>query len=250
MFNNALVGVDGSPFGHDAVALASRLLADGGSLTLVHVHQGRLNPLHAVTPGLVDEERAASEKLLLDERQHAGVEAELISALGSSAGGTLHELAEERGADLLVVGSSHRGVLGRVMLGDDTRRALNGAPCAVAVAAKAYAEAPSPLTRVGVGYNDSPESHAALQAARSIAGQTGGTVHALEVVSIPTYAYTGLMPPTIGEGLDVVLEEAEKRMRELPDVDGRAVYGLSGEELAAFGEEVDILVVGDRKSVV
>ena len=30
MFRNALVGVDGSPFGRDAVALASRLLADGG----------------------------------------------------------------------------------------------------------------------------------------------------------------------------------------------------------------------------
>lgn len=97
MFKNAMVGVDGSPFGRDAVALASRLLADGGSLTLAHVHQDRLNPLHAVTPGLVDEERAASEKLLLDERDRAGVEAELISAVGSSPGGTLHELAEERG---------------------------------------------------------------------------------------------------------------------------------------------------------
>ena len=33
---------------------------------------------------------------------------------------------------------------------------------------------------------------------------------------------------------------------ELPGVDGRAVLGLTGEELAAFGEEVDILVVGSR----
>ncbi len=246
MFKYALVGVDGGPFGRDAVALAARLLADGGSLTLVHVYQGRLQPLHAVTPGLVDEKRAASEKLLLDERDRAGVEAELVSAVGSSPGGTLHELAEERGADLVVVGSSHRGVFGRVMLGDDARRALNGAPCAVAIAAKAYAEAPVPLARIGVGYNDSPESHAALQAARSIAGQTGGTVRALEVVSIPTYAYGGMLAPSVGEELDTVLQQANDRMQALHGVEGRAAYGLTGEELAAFGDQLDLLVVGSR----
>lgn len=132
------------------------------------------------------------------------------------------------------------------MLGDDTRRALNGAPCAVAVAAKAYAEAPKPLARVGVGYNDSPESHAALQAARSIAGQTGGTVHALEVISIPSYAYGGLVAPSVGDEIDAVLEEANDRMKALNGVEGRAVYGLTGEELAAFGDQLDLLVVGSR----
>jgi nucleotide-binding universal stress UspA family protein len=35
-------------------------------------------------------------------------------------------------------------------------------------------------------------------------------------------------------------------MKELPDVEGHAVYGLAGEELAAFGDQVDILVVGSR----
>ena len=35
-------------------------------------------------------------------------------------------------------------------------------------------------------------------------------------------------------------------MGELPDLEGRAVYGLATEELAQFGDEVDILVVGSR----
>ena len=43
-----------------------------------------------------------------------------------------------------------------------------------------------------------------------------------------------------------MLAEANDRMKQLPDVEGRAVYGLAGEELAAFGDEVDILVVGSR----
>ena len=34
--------------------------------------------------------------------------------------------------------------------------------------------------------------------------------------------------------------------RRSPDVEGRAVYGLTGEELAAFGDDVDLLVVGSR----
>jgi nucleotide-binding universal stress UspA family protein len=35
-------------------------------------------------------------------------------------------------------------------------------------------------------------------------------------------------------------------LEELPDVEGHAVYGIAGEELAAFGDQVDILVVGSR----
>ena len=35
-------------------------------------------------------------------------------------------------------------------------------------------------------------------------------------------------------------------MEELAGVDGRAVYGLAGEELARFGDELDMLVVGSR----
>jgi len=35
-------------------------------------------------------------------------------------------------------------------------------------------------------------------------------------------------------------------MKEVPGVEGHAVYGLAGEELAAFGDQVDILVVGSR----
>jgi nucleotide-binding universal stress UspA family protein len=71
-------------------------------------------------------------------------------------------------------------------------------------------------------------------------------VEALEVVPIATYAYTGIMPPAIGETIDTMLKEANERIKQLPDVQGRAVYGLTGEELASFGDEVDILVVGSR----
>lgn len=246
MFKNVLVGVDGRPNGRDAIALAARLLDPDGKLTLAHVHSGELHPIHAVTPGLVAEEDKASHALLEQERAGAGVSAELLSIVAMSPGRGLHEQAEAQGADLLVVGSCGRGAFGRAMLGDDTRSALNGAPCAVAVAARGYAEHPTPIGRLGVGYDGSPESQAALAKAKTLAAPTRAAVIALEVVSIPSYAFTGLIPPALGESIDLMLNEASVRMKALPDVEGRAAYGLTGEELAAFGDDVDLLVVGSR----
>jgi nucleotide-binding universal stress UspA family protein len=246
VFNNVLVGVEGGAGGRDAIALATRLTDPEGKLTLAHVYPGELHPLHAITPGLPAEEREASRTLLESERALAKVDAEMVSVLASAPGGGLHRQAEEQHADLLVVGSCSRGAFGRAMLGDDTRIALNGSPCAVAIAPRGYSQHPRALARIGVAYNSSPESIAALATARELAAPSGAELKALEVVSIPTYAFTGLIPPTIGESVDVLLNESNARMRELDGVDGRAVYGLAGEELAAFGDELDILVVGSR----
>ncbi len=246
MFNNVLVGVDGRPTGRDAIAFASRLIARDGKLTLAHVHSGPMRPSHAVTPGLLREEREASAKLLEQERASSEVSAELVSIVGLSPGRALHQQAEEQHADLLVVGSCSRGVLGRTMLGDDTRGALNGAPCAVAIASLGYAEHPTPLAKIGVGYDGSPESKLALRTARQIAQATRASVDALEVVSLPTYGYTGILPPLTGEGLDEMLQEASARMEKLPEVHGHAVCGLTGEELATFTNTVDLLIVGSR----
>ncbi len=236
MFKNVLVGVDGTPNGRDAIALAGRLIDPDGKLTLAHVHSSE-----------TAEELADCEELLERERSSAGVTGELRGVIGASPGRGLHQTAEELGADLLVVGSCRHGAFGRVMLGDDTRGALNGAPCAVAIASRGYAEHLKPFARVGVGYNFSPESRAALEVARRLAAPTRASVCALEVIAMTTYSYSPLSPAVLmGEDMDVRLKEADERLKELPGVEGRAVCGLTGEELAAFGDEVDILVVGSR----
>ncbi len=235
MFENALVGIDGTRHGRDAVALAQDVRDPDGRLALAFVRAGRL-----------EEDLRESQDLLEKERDAAEVKAQLLSVLATSPGRGLHEQAEAQGADLLVVGSSGRGILGRAMLGDDTRAALNGTPCAVAVAATGYAERENRLRKVGVAYNGSPESMAALVLAKALAAARGATVHALEVVSLPPVAYGGMLAPGIGDYIDELVGEAAERMKQLPGVDGRAVYGLAGEELAAFGDELDILIVGSR----
>jgi nucleotide-binding universal stress UspA family protein len=246
MFDNVLVGVDGRPGGRDAVALASRLLGPDGRLTLAHVHGGELRPSHAISPGLVREERVASDELLEGERAAAELSAELVSITAGHAGAGLHMQAEEQNAELLVVGSSSRSALGRAMLGDDTRAALNGAPCAVAIAAHGFAQQAAPIAKIGVAYNRSQESRTALAVARKLAAQTNASLHALQVVAITSYAYSGIIVPDLAGTIEDMVTEASDELGKLKDVEGRAVYGLTGEELAAFGDEVDILLVGSR----
>jgi nucleotide-binding universal stress UspA family protein len=246
MFKNVLVGIDGRSNGRDAIALASRLLDEHGKMTLAHVHSADLRAFAAIGPELLAEEAASSKELLAHERAEAAVEAELVSVSAPTPGRGLHEQAEAQGADLIVVGSCSRGLLGRAMLGDDARAALNGTPCTVAVAARGYATSATPLMRIGVGYDGSPESIAALAAARQLAAETKGSVSALQIVTIPPVMYAGLMPPLLGESVDTMIEEARGQMRGMPDVEGRAVYGVPGEELSAFGDQLDLLVVGSR----
>ena len=158
MFKNVLVGVDRRPGGRDALALARQLVAPDGRLTLAYVYPGdarlwRDSTLtyreSALAYQRIEQERAL--KLLAQVRDEGEVGAELRCTEAASPGHGLHALAEAIGADLLVVGSCHHGRLGRALLGDDTRAALSGAPCPVAIAPPGYAE----QARPGNTQNDS-----------------------------------------------------------------------------------------------
>jgi nucleotide-binding universal stress UspA family protein len=184
--------------------------------------------------------------LLEEQRKDADLEVPVTSVAAASVGRGLHELADRESTDLLVVGSSHRGFLGRVLLGDDTRDSLNGAPCAVAVAPLAYARELGGVHAIGVGYDGSDESKAALALARQLACRRGAHVRALQVVEMPGAFYAGFGGVAWGNTLETIVADAKKRVMDLDGVDGDAVLGLAGEELAAFGDQVDLLVVGSR----
>lgn len=146
MFSNVLVGVDRHLGGRDAVALARQLVAPDGRLTLAHVYPGDPRLRRTSTLDYLRMEHGRALELLSETRERAGISAELRCAEASSPGRGLRELARSMGADLLVVGSSHHGRLGRILLGDDTRGALTGAPCVVAVAPAGYAREGNPTS--------------------------------------------------------------------------------------------------------
>lgn len=244
MFEQIVVGVDGQEGGRDAIALATRLLAQEGELTLVGVSVSERHVSGAARAGDGASARERGVAVLERAREEAGVGAQLRWRESASVGRGLHELCESVGGDLLVVGSSRRGLLGRVVIGDDTRAALNGAPCAIAIAPAGYSQQPVVMREVGVAYNGSPESEHALAVAREIAGRCGAKLSAFEAVSLPSYAF--LAGPVPVDGLEDLVEDARRRIAALGGVEPHAAYGLPVEELALYSASLDLLVVGSR----
>jgi nucleotide-binding universal stress UspA family protein len=241
VFANVLVGVDGTRTGRDAIALGALLRDPDGRMTLAHVSVGIDGTTLSFDPVAV---RAESLRMLEGERAAAGVIAELTSSASPAVGRGLHRLAEEHAADLLVVGSCRRGLLGRVFLGDDTLASLNGASCAVAVAPQGYVEHRATIKTIGVGYEDTAAGEGALALARRLAARHDARIRALTVISPssgPTYWAPLAMVDAGG-----AIAAAEDRLALLEGVEGRVASGVPGEELAAFGGEVDLLIVGSR----
>lgn len=246
MFKNVLVGVDEGEGGRDVIALANALLTAGGELTLAHVFIEDLIGSRVWSDPGVEARREHARELLERVAAEASVAPRIRWRGASSVGRGLHEIAEALEADLLVVGSSRRGLLGRVRLADDTRAALNGAPCAVAVAPAGYdSEAAALMREIGVGYNGSPESEQALEVARALAKQTGAKLSAFQAVSIPTYVFRG-RTAVDGTVIKEVIDEARSRIAALDGVEAHSAYGDPVEELTLYSASLDLLVLGSR----
>jgi nucleotide-binding universal stress UspA family protein len=244
MFRNVHVGVDGGPTGRDAIWLARALAAPSGRLTLTHVRSGEMAPGGVLGRAFGAAGPEDAQRLLEAERGAAEVGAELIDVCARSVGRGLHALAEKHAADLLVVGSHTRGALGRVLMSDETRAALTGTPCAVAVAPRGYIGLDTGFATICVGYDYSGESRAALAAARGLANRFGSKISALHVVTLPKGAAT--RPDDWAEVLDEGSEYAQQKLESLEGVDATALYGIPSDELAALSDRVDLLVVGSR----
>lgn len=247
-FQTVLAGVDGRAGGRDAVALASALCGPRGRLILAAIcepagHEGHGRhgtPDPDIAPRMLAAEARATQA------RGARAPAETVVGHDGSPGRALHMLAEERHADVIVVGSAHRGMLGRVLLGDDTRAALNGAPCAVAIAPRGYAFADPSWDRIAVGDDGSPESARALSVARSLARRGGARLLVRSVVGPASLSYRQLAAPDIDVQLQA-LEMAEgERLAALQGVEAAVITGEPGDALVRLGAEADLLVVGSR----
>jgi nucleotide-binding universal stress UspA family protein len=180
-----LVAVDGASGGRDAIALARVLAPPSARMVLTNVYG-------------------------------VGADADQAPARpGVLAGRALHRLARKESAELLVVGSSHRGPTGRTMLGGQTLAALNGSSCAVGIAPRGYGMAEPEVRVVGVGDAGTAESGLAIATARELAERHGA---ALEVRAV-TDGDPAEELATLAERLDLL-------------VLGSRAYGPSGRLLS------------------
>ncbi len=242
MFSRVVVGVDGRAGGRDAIALARQLAPSTGRLVLANIYG---TGAFAGSSKLGSQAEQARHLLACARTDH-GLSCRTMVRLDRAPGRGLHRLVEHEDADLLVVGSSHRGDLGRVLLGDDTMAALSGAPCAVAIAPRGYALADPVWHTVGVGHDGSAESALALAAIRDLAERHHAGIRVMAVVPLQGTPPASVVPTDWTTETVEAMRIERSRLDAIPGAKGEVVFGDPVHELIGLSEEVDLLAVGSR----
>ena len=246
MFKRIVLGFDGSKQSQDALALTADLVAGTDApVTVVSSF-----PFSGVPPA--DRERVLAEEseAFLDtaRRSLKGVEVTGRPVSNVSAAQALNDVAEEMDADLVVIGSTHHGAVGRVLPGTVGDRLLSGAPCAVAIAPLGYASSQhADIGLIGVAFVDEPEARHALSAAAELAAARGAGLRLISVIDLRPRSF--VLPDLIREAaaeIEESLKEAEGELGADPPHEAVVLEGDPAAELAAQGVELDLLAIGSR----
>jgi nucleotide-binding universal stress UspA family protein len=249
-----IIGYEPSEEGRDAVALGAELAA-ALELEPVVAHAITLPDEVLAETELRTALRASADADLAEiASAFPDLEAEARSLASSSAPRALHDLAVETDAAALVVGSTGRGRVGRVLPGSTAERLLHGAPCAVAVAARGYAATGSRLLRLGVAFDGSPEASIALRAGVTLARRCNSTLTLLTIAPTAGLAESATPSPVAAAGYESQHERRSQKtldagVSRVPDdlpVRGHLMHGAPGESLVEVSEDFDLILVGSR----
>lgn len=263
MTASIVVGYDGSDHADDALALG-RLLAGLAHARLIVACAYPHDPLGESATGLevANELRADAEQTLEKARAWltaAGVDADVRAVAGPTPSHVLHELAEQAGAEAIVVGATHHGKGLRLLTGSTPRAVLDHAPCPVAVAPDGFRDAPAggPASpRLAVAYDGSPEAQHTVAVAAAWARRAGARlrlVTAVNSAAVSVYPPPPLDVTAYEELAQLAREDARLRLDEAiaaldPEVDAEGVV-LDGDPVATLVEESsadDVLFTGSR----
>jgi nucleotide-binding universal stress UspA family protein len=176
-----------------------------------------------------------------------GQRIDIVPVLDPSVGRGLHDIAEREGARMLVLGSSHHGQLGRVLLGGTAELVVNGAPCAVAVAPPEFRERSALEPQViGVAYDGSAPADAALALAATLAAEASVALRLLGVQAPWWGRPIGYGVPDPSITLAAGRERAAGLGLPAEQVSGDLLSGDPGACLAGQTPELGLLVMGTR----
>ena len=231
-----VIGYDGAPGGADALALGlgwSRQLSVRAVIVTVYPGPAPIGPGRVDVEWVADRRREAER--LLDEALTVSSPATSVEfkAVGSgSASHGLHDVAEELGASLIVLGSQTER---RLLATSTGERVIAGAPCPVAMPPRGWRDRAShDLGRIGVAFVPTPDGREALRVAAMLALRVGARLHVVTVVAGPAE----VMSYRIGEDVDRMYVSAAKETFE-QSIE-QAISELAS-DITASGE----VIVGD-----
>jgi nucleotide-binding universal stress UspA family protein len=236
------VGCDGSSGGADAVALAARLAAPGADFLLVDVAPRGTLARH------LGEHRPAdfsAARHALAIASPGSVETRTVRA--ESPAEVLADLAADERQDLIVVGSPHRGAVGRALIGSVARELVFRAAVPLAVAPHGYASRRRPAHRpsYAVGVDGSPESLAALAWAEALAATRAAELEVF-TVAVPPSPIPGAPPAPGPREPFAPLELVVDRVGEEVESHAHLLVGQAAPNLAAAAAKADLLVIGTQ----
>ena len=207
-----VIGYDGAPGGADALALGlgwSRQLSVRAVIVTVYPGPAPIGPGRVDVEWVADRRREAER--LLDEALTVSSPATSVEfkAVGSgSASHGLHDVAEELGASLIVLGSQTER---RLLATSTGERVIAGAPCPVAMPPRGWRDRAShDLDRIGVAFVPTPDGREALRVAAMLALRVGARLHVVTVVAGPAE----VMSYRIGDDVDRMYASAAKETFE------------------------------------
>lgn len=249
-----IVGWDASASSLDALKLARLLARECGlSMSIVHCYPGHERFPEAL--GMIEEILGDAHRKLDElpaDALESGSTRDLVIAISPSEG-LLYE-AERADAEMIVVGSTHHGALGRLHPGAVAENLLHGAPCAVTLAPAGYADSGIDSIRmVATAFDGSDESRAAVDEAVRLAQEAGAGLKVIAVAPSTPFGWPGLaysyeeLHQADRESRREMLAELVASLPHAVRPQERFLDGDAATEIVAECEKgVDLLVLGSR----
>jgi nucleotide-binding universal stress UspA family protein len=134
MFETIVWATDGSAGADRALPYARELVKrEGANLVVVHVKEVMVGRAGGYPVFADDEELEARIRAQVDELRDEGLDVtlEIPTAVGSQPAHAIAEVAQEVGADAILIGTRGHGPLAGLLLGSVAHRLLHIAPCPV-----------------------------------------------------------------------------------------------------------------------
>ena len=256
-----IAGFSSSRQGSAPLNLAAQLARTTGEKVIAAVVVERTLPI-GVDPvedeyrGVIAAQASASLERVVDQvRGDLDISRTVHSSSSISHG--LMELVGQHGADLVVVGSSSSGLLGRIALGSVTERLVHTSHVPVALAPRGYPSSPVPVQRLTAAYGGAADAVGLIATSAELAEQwkvqlriASFTVQPLPIFggSVDRFAEDLVVRQWTSRTVDAAVEQlnAARATVPIPDVD--VVTGVGAEWRDAVEniawETGDVLLLG------